>query len=577
MSLPDDVQATFAATLVDEWLRCGVTNAVLSPGSRSTPLALALAEGARRGSLRLDVRLDERSAGFFALGIGMSSGCPAVVLTTSGTAAVELHPAVVEAHQGRVPLIVCTADRPPELHHVGAPQTIEQEGIYGGSLRWAASPGVPDEAASWTWRSLAARLVAEATSGPSGPGPVHANLAFREPLVGRPGTLPAGRSGSRPWHHVVAPPAEPTDGNLLCEALMGSLRSQRTGLIVAGAGAGDPEAIHELAAALGWPVLADPRSGARLARPTTIAAADALLRCASFAEAHRPEVVLRLGAPWASRVLSDWLGCQGVDQVFVDQWGSWADPERTGTTLIRADPSAVCRTLSAALGAPGGGEWLAGWVRAERSAQAAIDAVLDGRAEPTEPGVARAVLEGLPERATLVVASSMPVRDLEWYGAPAERPPRVLASRGANGIDGTVSATLGVAACSTGPTVGVLGDLAFFYDASALLGAAQRGLAATLVVIDNGGGGIFSFLPQAQAAQDTDFELLWGTPQPADLADVAAAYGVRVTEAPLASDLAPALADAIASRECCVVRVRTDRRVNVAVHDELHAAVAAAL
>ncbi|MGH9062579.1 MAG: thiamine pyrophosphate-binding protein, partial [Acidimicrobiales bacterium] len=191
MSVPAGTQATFAATLVDEWVRSGVAHAVVAPGSRSTPLAVALAAAAGRGEVVLHVRLDERSAGFFALGLGLATGRPAVVLTTSGTAAAELHPAVVEAHQGRVPLLVCTADRPPELHHVGAPQTVEQAGLYGGAVRWAVAPGVPERATAGSWRSLASRMVAEAVSGPAGPGPVHANLAFRDPLVGRPGPLPA--------------------------------------------------------------------------------------------------------------------------------------------------------------------------------------------------------------------------------------------------------------------------------------------------------------------------------------------------------------------------------------------------
>src|SRR3984957_11313672 len=182
------VQATFAATLVDEWARGGVTDAVICPGSRSTPMALALA-----ARLRVHVRLDERSAGFFALGLSMANGGPTVICVTSGTAAAELHAAVVEAHQGRVPLIVCTADRPPELHHVGASQTIDQVGLFTTSTRWACDPGVPDASVARTWRPLAARAVAEALDGPFGPGPVHLNLAFRDPLVGEPGPLPPGR------------------------------------------------------------------------------------------------------------------------------------------------------------------------------------------------------------------------------------------------------------------------------------------------------------------------------------------------------------------------------------------------
>jgi 2-succinyl-5-enolpyruvyl-6-hydroxy-3-cyclohexene-1-carboxylate synthase len=260
------IQSAFAATLVDEWVRSGVTDAVVAPGSRSTPLTWAMAADER---LRLHVVVDERSAGFLALGLGVGSGRPAVVVTTSGTAAVELHPAVVEAHQAGVPLIAVTADRPAELHGVGAPQTVEQDRLYGGAVRWSASPGVAEGAAAGTWRSLACRAVLEAAAGPWGPGPVHLNLAFREPLLASPAELPAGRPGGRPWHA-----AAPRSGAPAPEEVVELLaRPGRRGVIVAGEGAGDAGEVHAAAAALGWPVLAEPRSGCRVPAPTTVAAA----------------------------------------------------------------------------------------------------------------------------------------------------------------------------------------------------------------------------------------------------------------------------------------------------------------
>ena len=207
MTADRDVQATFAATLVDEWVRAGSPTPWWRPGSRSTPMALALAAD---GRLRVHVVLDERSAGFVALGLGLGSGRPAVVLTTSGTAAVELHPAVVEAHDAGVPLVAVTADRPPELHDVGAPQTVDQDGLFGRAVRWQAMPGVPEQAAAGTWRSLAARAWCEAVGGAAGPGPVHLNLAFREPLIGQVGDLPPGRPGGEPWHSPRAEPRPPS-------------------------------------------------------------------------------------------------------------------------------------------------------------------------------------------------------------------------------------------------------------------------------------------------------------------------------------------------------------------------------
>lgn len=553
--------ATFCATLVDEWARAGVTDAVVCPGSRSTPMALALAADPR---LRLHVHHDERAAGFVALGLGRATGRPAVVLTTSGTAAVELHPAVVEASQAGVPLLACTADRPPELQHVGAPQTVDQVHLFGRAARWFADPGPPDGAAAGSWRSLAARAVAEATGSP--PGPVHLNLAFRDPLVGEPGDLPPGRPHGAPWHtSSPAAPAGPPPTRLPARTV-----------VVAGEGAGDPAAVLEMAAVRGWPVLADPRSGTRAPAPTTVAAADALLREPATAERLRPDAVLRLGAPPASKVVAQWLARSGAGarQVAVDRHGRWWDPERTAAEVVVASPTDVCEALARVRTGPAPDpDWLGAWSAAEAAAQAAIDLVLAGHPEPTEPGLARALAAALPDGSTLVVSSSMPVRDVEWYAEPRTGL-RVLANRGANGIDGVVSTAVGVALADRGgPVAALVGDVAFLHDANALLGAPARGLDLVVVVVDNDGGGIFSFLPQAATLPGDRFERLFGTPHGADPAALGAAWGVPTTRLTAMAGLAPALA----GTGTRLVHVRTDRAANVAVHDELHAAVAAAL
>ncbi|HMC40125.1 MAG TPA: 2-succinyl-5-enolpyruvyl-6-hydroxy-3-cyclohexene-1-carboxylic-acid synthase, partial [Acidimicrobiales bacterium] len=518
-ALPEDVQAAFCAVLCDEWARAGVTHAVVSPGSRSTPLVAALDAEAR---IRVAVVLDERSAGFTAVGLGRATGRPAVVVTTSGTAAVELHPAVVEAGQDWVPLIAVTADRPPELHHVGAPQTVEQPGLFGPVVRWAADPGVPDAAGAAAWRSLAARSVAEAVAGPEGPGPVHLNLPFREPLLGDAGAIewPPGRPGAAPWHSVAAPgpaPAPPEVVDVVCRFAGGR------GLIVAGAGSGSHggvAAVLALSEHLGWPVLAEPRSGCRVPMPDVVSAADSLLRTPSF-QAFRPEVVLRLGPPWASKVLNQWLAAlaPSVPQIVVDRWGRWADPDRTATHLARTSPAALLAAL------PGDGqepgpvtEWLTGWRRGDQAARTVLDRLLGpgGELACSEPAVAQAAVRALPPGGTLVVSSSMPVRDVEWYGPPAAGV-RVVANRGANGIDGVLSTALGVAmADPEASTIALLGDLAFLYDAGALLWAASRPARLKVVVVDNQGGGIFSFLPQA-AGPPERFERYWGTPHDVDL------------------------------------------------------------
>jgi 2-succinyl-5-enolpyruvyl-6-hydroxy-3-cyclohexene-1-carboxylate synthase len=567
---PVDVAATFCATLVDEWARAGLTDAVMSPGSRSTPMVLALAADAR---IRLHVIVDERSAAFVALGIGLRTGEPALVLTTSGTAAAELHPAVIEAHHAGVPLLVATADRPPEAHGVGAPQTIEQGELYGRAVRWRADPGVPDPAASHGWRSLASRAVAEARGAGGRPGPVHLNLAFREPLVGRPGPLPPGRDGGAPWHRVsVAPRAVPGALGELAERLSG-----RSGVIVAGAGTGDPATVHRLADQIGWPVLAAARSSARVPAPATVAAFDALLRQAPFAGRSRPEIVLRLGATPASRVLADWLASSNAEQVVVEPHGAWLDPDRSMNALLVAQPADVCTALADQEPKPAPDSWTRLWAGAERAAQEAIGRTLAGHPEPTEPGLARDLVSCLPPGAGLVVASSMPIRDVEWY-APARPDITVMANRGANGIDGTLSTILGAAAGSKGrPTVGLLGDLAFLHDAGALVGAAGRGLDAVIVVVDNKGGGIFSFLPQATSVAAPLVERLFGTPHDVDLVALAGVHGLMALEVGAADQLAPAVASGLESGGITVIVARTDRRANVDVHDELHAAVSAAL
>ena len=574
--IPADVQAAFCAVLVDEWARGGVTDAVVAPGSRSTPLLIALGADTR---IQVHVVLDERSAGFVALGLGLATGRPAVVATTSGTAAVELHPAVVEAHQAGVALIAVTADRPHELHRVGAPQTVEQESLFAAAVRWSASPGVPDAASAGAWRSLASRLVAESVAGASGPGPVHLNLALREPLIGDPssGGIPPGRPDGSPWHlsHARSDAGVP-------DAVVAELArfAGRAGMVVAGEGCGDPGALLGAAARLGWPVLADPRSGCRVAGhdATVVASADALLRIPAIAGGWIPDVVVRAGAPWASKVLSQWLASlpAEVPQVLADPWSRWADPERAASSVVSASGAALLREV-AARGSTSGTEWASGWRRADSAAQGVLDGLLgrDGDLELSEPAVARALSASAPAGSRLVVSSSMPVRDVEWFGAADQRP-LVLSNRGANGIDGVLSTAIGAAAADGAPTVALLGDLAFLCDAGALLWAGNRDVSLTVVVVDNGGGGIFSFLPQATALPHDDFERYWGTPHGVDIASVASAYGVSTCEVASRSDL-DAVVSGIGKPGVSVAVVRSDRAANVSAHERLNAAVAAAV
>jgi 2-succinyl-5-enolpyruvyl-6-hydroxy-3-cyclohexene-1-carboxylate synthase len=589
-----DTQAAFAATLVDEWVRGGVAHAVVCPGSRSTPLAVALAGHSR---MAVHVRLDERGAGFTGLGIGMATGRPAVVLTTSGTAAAELHASVVEADLARVPLIVCTADRPPELREVGAPQTIDQLHLYGRAVRWFADPGVPVATTRTSWRSLAARALAESLSGAAGPGPVHLNLPFREPLLGdvaAGGGMAPGRGESAPWHTVVTGGRPPLDEWLGSRMEAGPLRPTSQGVIVVGAGCGEAGPILAMAELLGWPVLADPRSGLRRPLPGVIGAADGILRSDQFVGRHLPDCIVRLGERWVSKVVNgflSWAVGQGAHSVVVDPAGRWPDPEREVAELVRADPGLFAREVArrgAAGGWRSGGDgpspWVAEWQRAEDRAQAATDRLFDGRppfGALTEPSLARHLYGWLPDGSTLVVSSSMPIRDIESFAGPRDRPPRVLANRGANGIDGVVSTAIGAALAGPGPTVALVGDLAFLHDVSALVGAEGVDMDLTVVVADNRGGGIFSFLDPASTLDRETFDTLFATPQAADPASVAAGFGWPVDDVgPEAgpAGLVEALARRVGRGSRSVIRVQLpSRAANVARHDDVTAAIVEAI
>jgi 2-succinyl-5-enolpyruvyl-6-hydroxy-3-cyclohexene-1-carboxylate synthase len=572
-----DANRRLALTLVDELARCGLTQACLAPGSRSAPLALALAE---HPAVRLHVHVDERSAAFFALGAAKAAGRPAAVLCTSGTAAANLHPAVVEADHSRAPLLVLTADRPPELRGTGANQAVDQVKLYGDGVRLFCEVGAPDPTAAGHddrgagryWRSLASRAWAAATGPPA--GPVHLNLAFAEPLLpdALDGAPAPGRPGGAPWTLAARPSLRP--GAEEVAALRDAVRANPRGLLVVGWGTGPrPAAVDAFAAAAGWPVLADPLSGARRG-PAAVSTYDSLLRVEAFAAGHRPDLVVRIGAGPTSKALTGWLD-GSVPQIVVDPEGGWPDPARTASQRLVADPSALLEAVAAALSQGRGARgWLQRWLAADAVARRAIDELLDASEEPFEGRVARDLVAALPDGATLVVGSSMPVRDVDAFAAPREGL-RLLANRGASGIDGLVATALGAAAAGGGPTAALLGDLAFVHDATSVLGAARRSPGAVLVVCDNDGGGIFSFLPQARLPAPW-FESLFATPHGLDLAGLAAAAGIAAQRVTKASELVPALDRALGSGRTEVLLVPGDRDANLARHREVTAAVAAA-
>ena len=565
-----DAHTAFSRAVVDEWVRGGVAHACVAPGSRSTPMAHALAVD---GRIAVHVFLDERSAAFAALGIGRATGRPAVVLCTSGTAAANFHPAVAEADLGRVPLVVATADRPPELLRVGAPQTMGQTRLYGDAVREFVDLGPPvDEPdAGAVWRATAARTVTVATGPPA--GPVHWNLPFREPLVptGDPLVDAPGRPDGAPWTRVGRT-VRVADREVVAR-VAALVRAHPRGVIVAGWGSGaDPDLVARVADLAAWPVLADGVSGLR-SGPFTVSTYDPLLRVPAFAASHRPEVVLRLGAPTTGRILGEHL--RGVPQVVLDPADTWADPPRAAVERVAGDADGFLRALAVSLqGGRADRGWLDDWLGAEVVARAAVDAHLDGCTEPFEGRIARDVADAVPDGGALVVASSMPIRDVESFARPRSGI-AVHANRGVNGIDGFVSTAIGVALGSGVPTVALLGDLCFLHDANGLLGAARRGIDCTFVVVDNDGGGIFSFLPQAEAMPE-EFETLFGTPQGVDLAALAAVHGVTVID-DASVDALPDLVAGVTGGGVRLIRIRTDRAANVALHRATWAAVAAAL
>jgi 2-succinyl-5-enolpyruvyl-6-hydroxy-3-cyclohexene-1-carboxylate synthase len=584
----------FATVLVDELVRCGLREAVIAPGSRSAPLAMALHSRSHTGAgagggpgLRLHVRVDERSASFLALGLAKASGRPVAVVCTSGTAAAHFHAAVIEADEAGVPLLVLTADRPPELRGTGANQTIDQVKLYGSAVRWFCEAGVaedrPEQAAYW--RSLTGRAWSAAAGSAGGyPGPVHLNLAFRDPLVPDvPDTLPlagesaaadraemalsptapGGRTAGRPWTEIAGPAQSG-----LPELVMDWTER---GVVIAGDGTADPAALVRLAGRAGWPLLAEPSSGARHG-PTALGRYQYLLDSPDFLAGMRPDVVVSAGRPGLTRgqlALLHAASLAGRHVVLLQGAGRWSDPARTATdvagrVVLRGGPQQPLRT-----------GWLRAWLAADAAVRQAADRTLAAEGGLSEPLLARDLAAALPPGALLWAASSMPARDLDRQMTPRSDV-RVLASRGASGIDGLVSAAIGAAlahqADGGGPAVALLGDLALLHDAPGLvLGPAEPRPDLCLVVVNNDGGGIFSMLEQA--AYPESFERVFGTPHGADFGALAAAAGLPHQRLEHAAHLHATLAGG----GLRMVEVRTDRSEGAKLRAAISQACAIAL
>ncbi len=511
----DSTQLRFCRALVDEWARHGVRYAFVSPGSRSTPMTVAL-----EMDPNIDIRvcIDERTTAFSGLGAALASGLPSVLLCTSGSAATHFFGAVVEANAASVPLIVCTADRPPELTGVGAPQAMDQVNLFGPHVRKFFNPGVPDIQAAFSWRSLGSQISAQAISSS---GPIHVNLQFKEPFLpedlstARP---PASAENNKPWHDVaqLSTNASPDTETL---NYLGSQLAGKKGLIIAGQSDENPQELVELAESLNWPLLASPQ--ANINPQKCIARFDQILRSSIWAASHSPEVVVRFGTLPASKSLTHLLSRFGGTQVICGAAG-WSNPTHSKSIVL--NDAGWAKALVSQQIEPTGSAWRETWQTASDAAEAIIAEELAATDYLSGPEIARQVSELVDKDTSLLLASSMPVRDYEWFAN--SKAGTTFANRGVNGIDGLISTASGIAATGR-KTMLVLGDVAFMHDFNALFELIDSNLDLTILVVDNGGGQIFSHLPQASQMERAGFEKLFLTHREVDLAALCQALEIN--------------------------------------------------
>ena len=584
-----DISLACATALVDGLIGGGVAHACVSPGSRSTPLALALARDPR---LAVHVHLDERSSGFFALGAAKATGRPAIVATTSGTAAAELLPAVVEATQSRVPLVILTADRPPRVRGTGANQTIVQPDLYGGYVKGSIDLPVPSTAGQEAWWRQAAHEALQTMAGDP-IGPVHLNCPFEEPLTPS-SEIPATVAGEEPFAWPARPAAylDPDEGDRLARLVSGT-----RGAVVFGSRPGHLSSEgHFWAELLGWPVLAEPTSGAR--QPGSSLAAGQAMIDGRWAETHRPEVVIQFGAHPTSRATQRFVA-SAEHVVVADRWHLDPDPDRLASWRLAVDPEALPDALARGPFLHGGigiaptgprapeeiedpwhgridpapDEWRDAWSEGDLRARGTMDALMDGWEEPFEPRIARDVAGWAPAGGGLFVGNSTPIRDLDLAMRPREHL-TVMANRGASGIDGLVSTALGVSVARPGPVLALLGDLSFLHDAGAILWNATRAIDLTVVVVHNGGGHVFSLLPQRNLPEHRE---LFITPHAVDIGGLCEAAGAGHERVERASDLLPALDRAAGAGSLRVVEVVVDAELGLRRRQEMRDAVDTAL
>lgn len=558
--------AAYIGAFVDELVKNGVTHAVVCPGSRSTPIAMMMAE---HPEIKVWMHVDERSAAYFALGAAKARKEPVAILCSSGTAAANFFPAIVEAHEARVPLIVLTADRPHELRDVGAPQAIDQIKLYGDYVKWFIEMALPDSTSEMLRyvRMVAGRASATALAVPS--GPVHLNFPFREPLVPELSSH-FGQGGREDRSYVSVSNGVRKPDPSVIENLALELRNVERGLIVCGPQEDPelPEAVTRLAEKLQYPILADPLSQLRSGvhdKTWVIDGYDAFLRDEQLVKSYVPEVIIRFGAMPVSKAFLLFIkkhpDCR---QIIIDE-GGWREPTQLASDMIRVDPVACCRALTCEINHKKRNTWSKAWLRLNEATQKKV--VEYSTADELSEGQVFTELSAcLPPKSLLFVGNSMPVRDLDTFFMNNELGIHTLANRGANGIDGVVSTALG--ASTTGfPLVLVIGDLSFYHDLNGLLAAKYHRLSVTIIVIHNNGGGIFSFLPQAN--HPDHFETLFGTPTDLDFEKVVEMYGGTFTEVKNWSHFRKEVKRAIAADGLDVIEVKTNRTENTVYHRKI--------
>ncbi len=539
----------WAYALIDGLASGGIARAVISPGSRSTPLVLAC--NAHPG-ITSHILIDERSAAFFALGLARLDREPVILIATSGSAPSHWFPAVIEADHSNIPLILLSADRPPELHDWEANQTTDQERLFGTHVRGFYNPGTPDQEQIETLRTLGRK--SDLVARHPWPGPVHINIPFREPLV--PNPLPALPTTSKPTHQPL-PLSLPATGQI---EHIRQLVSDTPGIIIAGPGAFDnqpKESMTTLARRLGAPILADPLSGLRFGKhdlTPIITSYDAAL--AQQDGSHQPAWILRLGAPPISKNLNRWLGDLNCPQILCTPYGRWPDPQQSSSELVIATPDSFCKALLDGDLESAAPEWAKTFQQWEQQWHPLPNVAADE--SPFEGELIQTMLASMPDQSLLFSGNSMPIRQLDSWSGSGEKDIRILANRGVSGIDGNISTLLGLATAFNKPAVGLVGDLTLFHDMNGL--QAAKGLNGVIVLLNNNGGGIFSYLPQLD---QPEFEQCWLTPTNLDFEQVARLYGLEYWQVSQQSQFAPAFRQALEQPGMALVEVVIDRGESV--------------